>query len=85
MNTLIIIVNHNGKNLLEKNLPSILNNTNTDICIVDNNSTDESVSFLKKQYPNIKIIESKKNLGYGNAHNLALEIYPKYTVPPSLT
>ena len=55
-----------------------MNNTDTDICIVDNNSTDESVSFLKKEYPIIKVIKSQTNLGYGNAHNLALEIYPKY-------
>jgi GT2 family glycosyltransferase len=78
MNTLIIIVNHNGKELLEKSLSSIIKNTNTDICIVDNNSSDDSVSFLKKQYPNIKTIQSQKNLGYGNAHNLALEIHPNY-------
>lgn len=78
METLIIIVNYNGKELLEKSLPSIVKYTNADICVVDNNSTDDSLSFLKNNYPSIKLIESEENLGYGNAHNLALETHPNY-------
>ena len=82
MNILITIVNHNGKKLLEKTLPSILktdrNDINYDICVVDNNSSDDSVSFLGEQYPAIKVIKSDNNLGYGRAHNLALEEYPDY-------
>lgn len=78
MDSLIIIVNYNGKELLEKSLPSIVKYTNADICVVDNNSTDDSLSFLKDNYPSIKLIESEENLGYGNAHNLALETHPNY-------
>lgn len=78
MDSLIIIVNYNGKELLEKSLPSIVKYTNADICVVDNNSTDDSLSFLKNNYPNINIVESEENLGYGNAHNLALETHPNY-------
>jgi len=82
MNILIVIVNHNGKKLLEKTLPSILktntNDFNLEICVVDNNSSDDSVTFLEEQYPAIKIIKSNTNLGYGRAHNLALEKYPDY-------
>lgn len=78
MDSLIIIVNYNGKELLEKSLPSIVKYTNADICVVDNNSTDDSLSFLKNNYPSIKLIESEENLGYGNAHNLALETHPNY-------
>jgi hypothetical protein len=80
MKILIVIVNHNGKNLLKKNLPYILKtkSINYDICVVDNNSTDDSVSFLEKEYPQIRIIRSKENMGYGRAHNLALERYPNY-------
>lgn len=78
MDILIIIVNYNGKELLEKSLPSIVKYTNADICVVDNNSTDDSLSFLKNNYPSIKLIESEENLGYGNAHNLALETHPNY-------
>lgn len=80
MKILIVIVNHNGKNLLQKNLPYILKakDVNYDICIVDNNSTDDSVSFLKKEYPQIKVIQSEKNIGYSRAHNLAYGKYPNY-------
>lgn len=78
MDSLIIIVNYNGKELLEKSLPSIVKYTNADICVVDNNSTDDSLSFLKNNYPNINVVESEENLGYGNAHNLALETHPNY-------
>jgi GT2 family glycosyltransferase len=82
MKTLVIIVNHNGKKLLEKTLPSILktntNDFNLEICVVDNNSSDDSITFLEKQYPNIKTVKSDTNLGYGRAHNLALEKHPNY-------
>jgi len=56
MNILVTIVNYNGKKLLEKNLPSVIEHTDADICVVDNNSTDDSVSFLKDNYPDIKIV-----------------------------
>jgi len=80
MKTLIIIVNHNGKELLKSNLPSVLNTqeTNFDICVVDNNSSDDSVSFLEKEYPQVKVVKSDENLGYGRAHNLAYDKYPNY-------
>lgn len=78
MDSLIIIVNYNGKELLEKSLPSVVKYTDADICVVDNNSTDDSLSFLKNNYPNINVVESEENLGYGNAHNLALETHPNY-------
>jgi GT2 family glycosyltransferase len=80
MKILAILVNYNGRKLLEKNLPSLIStyHPGLDICVVDNNSKDDSVKFLEKEYPEIKIIKSKKNLGYGKGHNLALEKFPDY-------
>lgn len=80
MRILISIVNYNGRELLKKNIPFILSTKeqDIDICVVDNDSNDESVEFLKETYPDIKIILSGKNLGYGRAHNLALETYSNY-------
>lgn len=80
MKILVIIVNHNGKEILKKNLPSLVStyHPGLDICVVDNNSSDDSIEFLEKKYPEVKIIKSEKNLGYGRAHNLALEKYPDY-------
>lgn len=68
----VIVVNWNGKKWLEKCLPALANQThiNTEIILVDNNSTDESVSFVKKNFPNIKIIVNSKNEGFANANNI---------------
>jgi len=80
MKILTVIVNHNGKNLLEKNLPYILKTEGVtfDICVVDNNSSDASTSFLGKEYPQIKVVKTDENLGYGRAHNLAIQRYSDY-------
>lgn len=68
----IIIVNHNGKKWLHDCLKSLLRQTydHFEIIIVDNASTDDSVNFIKKNYPKIRIIENKINIGYGRANNL---------------
>ena len=61
----IIIVNFNGRHLLEKNLLSVVNNGYEDFesVIVDNASIDGSVEYLKKEFPSVKVVESKENLG----------------------
>jgi len=71
----VVILNWNGKTLLEKFLPSIVkfSNDDADIYIADNNSTDDSISFLKNKYPEIKIIENKINGGYAKGYNDALQ------------
>jgi hypothetical protein len=80
MKTLISIVNYNGKKLLEKNIPYLKESKGVDfdICVVDNNSLDDSIQFLKEKHPDVKIVESKQNLGYGRAHNLVVEKYSNY-------
>lgn len=42
---------------------------NMEIVILDNNSTDASVSIIKSKFPEIKIIQSNENLGFSKAHN----------------
>lgn len=74
----IIIVNYNTKNLLSASLNSISNKFRQkslyEIIIIDNNSTDGSVSYLEKlNSPNIKFIKSKTNLGFSKANNLAVK------------
>jgi GT2 family glycosyltransferase len=62
----VIIVNWNGKKWLKKCLDSLLAQTyqDTEIVVVDNNSTDDSVEFIKENYGSkIKLIISRKNLG----------------------
>ena len=63
----IIIPNFNGKALLEKNLPKVLQACQSyasegwEIIIVDDASSDESVDFLEKNYPQVKLIKHKTN------------------------
>jgi GT2 family glycosyltransferase len=70
----IIIVNYNGKVYLDKCLDSIKKTTlytNLEVLVIDNNSADGSVDLVKENYPAVKIIELKENLGFAAANNLA--------------
>lgn len=72
----IIIINYNGKSHLEKCLESLLkvNYTNFEIIIIDNNSTDGSVEFVKNNYSQIKIKKLEKNYGFAYPNNLGAKI-----------
>lgn len=76
----IIIVNYNGKHLLEKNLQSVVDTDyeNFEIVVVDNASVDGSIKYLRKNFPTIKIVESKENLGFGRGNNLGVKEYPNF-------
>ncbi len=67
----IIIVNYNGKDLLKILLNSIKKSIyhNFEIIIVDNNSTDGSKEFIKKNYNDIKLVLNEKNLGYSGINS----------------
>ncbi len=70
MKVSIVIPNYNGKQLLEKNLPSVIKRSEgAEIIVVDDGSTDDSVAFLKSQYPKIKLIQQKKNKGFSSVVN----------------
>ena len=71
----LIIINFNGKLHLNQCLESIFNQTykNFSVIIVDNNSVDDSVRFIKENYPNIELIENKRNIGFGKAINQVLK------------
>lgn len=71
----LIIVNYNGVNYLESCLNSIrrhLKGLTHEIIMVDNNSKDESIVYIKENYPEVIIIKSKENLGFGKANNLGV-------------
>jgi hypothetical protein len=71
----IIIVNYNGKQFLEGCFKSILKQTykNIEVIMVDNASSDESVEFTRKNFPQVKIIENKENSGYAGGNNLGFK------------
>lgn len=68
-------MNWNGKALLEQFLPSVVqfSNSQAEIYVADNDSTDNSIDFLTTNYPEIKIIQNDKNYGFAKGYNMALK------------
>jgi len=72
----IIIVNYNVKHFLEQCLYSVrkaAKNMAVEVWVVDNNSVDDSVEMLKEKFPEVKLIENKKNTGFSVANNQAIK------------
>lgn len=71
----IVILNWNGRNFLEQFLPSVNASTypNKEIVVIDNASTDDSVSFLQRNYPHIKIVQNAVNYGFAKGYNEGLK------------
>lgn len=72
----VVILNYNGKHWLEKFLPNVIENTthsNSEIIVADNASTDDSITFIKTNFPTVKIIQNKENTGYAGGYNKALK------------
>ena len=70
----IVILNHNGLKFLKKFLPNvILYSPEADVIIIDNGSTDNTVSWLINNYSDLKLIELKKNYGYADGYNRGLK------------
>lgn len=71
----VVILNWNGRNFIERFLPSLLRHTPTEtasVIVADNASTDDSVAFLRQHYPQIRIIENDANYGFAEGYNRAL-------------
>jgi GT2 family glycosyltransferase len=71
----IVIPSYNGKELLFQNLPKVLEaagnpvNRISEVIVVDDGSTDTSVEFIKKTFPNVKLVTHKTNKGFSAAVN----------------
>lgn len=74
MKTSVVIVTFNGMKWIGNCLKSIIDNTiSTEIIIVDNCSSDNTVSYLKNNFiKKIRLIELQQNLGFGQANNLGI-------------
>lgn len=71
----IVILNWNGRDYLEKFLPSLIKYSEPSVSrifVADNNSKDDSVRFLTENYPSIRIIQLEKNYGFAEGYNRAL-------------
>ncbi|MFA5574838.1 MAG: glycosyltransferase family 2 protein [Brumimicrobium sp.] len=71
--TAVAILNWNGVKFLQQFLPTLIQHTpNAEIIVIDNQSTDDSVSFLKK-YPQIRMIQNSENAGFAKGYNDGLK------------
>ena len=95
----IVILNWNGIDFLRRFLPSVVEHSvgdHIEIWVADNGSVDGSQSFLKSQYPDIRLLELESNYGFAGGYNKALaiikseyfillnsdaEVTPQWTVP----
>ncbi len=71
----IILVNWNSKKWLNKCLLTLSKQTckNIEIILVDNASTDNSINFVEKNFPDVKIIKNSKNIGFPKANNIGVK------------
>jgi len=70
----IVIPNWNGRDLLEKYLPSVVAATlewhrDNEVIVVDNASSDGSVEFLRQHFPQVGVLAFEKNHGFGGGSN----------------
>jgi len=79
MDVSVVITCWNGRKLLEKNLPKVIEasanpqNHISEVIVVDDYSTDNSVEFLKNNYPQVKLVRQEKNYGYSVTCNTGVE------------
>ncbi|WP_158413989.1 glycosyltransferase family 2 protein [Halorubrum sp. CGM4_25_10-8A] len=72
----ILILNYNGRELLEDCIISIKDNTtypNYEIVLIDNNSSDNSVSYVRENHSDVQIVQNSENLGFAEANNRAIK------------
>ena len=72
----IIILNWNGRRLLEEFLPTVVATSiseRSDLFVVDNGSEDDSVEYVREHFPEVNLIEYQKNYGFAEGYNKAIE------------
>lgn len=72
----ILIVNYNGKNVIENCLASIRSNLTIphEVIVVDNLSTDGSPQLIQANFPEVRLVENNENVGFARANNQAAEL-----------
>ncbi len=73
--TAVVILNYNGKHWLEKFLPNVLkySSEDADVIVADNASTDDSVAYLKQEFPQVELVILDKNYGFAGGYNESLK------------
>lgn len=74
MKIAVVILNYNGRSFLEKFIPTVVaHSSNAAIIVADNCSTDDSVEFLKTNFPEIRLVINAENGGFAKGYNDALK------------
>jgi len=74
MKVAVVILNWNGKKLLEQFLPSVIEHSKeATVYVADNASSDNSIEFVLENFPSVNIIKNKENGGYAKGYNDALK------------
>src|SRR6056300_1422692 len=78
----VAILNWNGKALLEKYLPGVIEDSKPHpVYVIDNDSSDDSVAYVEEHFPEVQIIQTAENLGYAGGYNEGLKpLNEKYAV-----
>lgn len=80
----VVILNWNGVGMLQKFLPKVVEYSTqegVEVCVADNASTDDSVSFLKTHFPDVRLMVLDKNYGFADGYNKALlQVEAEYVV-----
>ncbi len=73
LKTTVLIVTYNGEEYIEKCLSSVIKSEPvSEIMVVDNNSSDNTVSIIRKSFPGVHLIISDTNVGFGKGNNIGL-------------
>ena len=75
MKVAIVILNSNGRAMLQQYLPSVVrySQAEAEVIVADNASTDDSLQWLAENFPHIRTIVLDKNYGFAGGYNIALK------------
>lgn len=74
MKVAVVLLNYNGKALLQAFLPGVCQHTpDADIVLIDNASTDDSVEYVQRDFPNVLLVKLDKNYGFAQGYNIGLQ------------
>lgn len=69
----VVILNWNGKDYLEKFLPGVVKHSDAKVYVADNASTDDSINYIKNNFPDVEVVINDKNYGFAEGYNVALK------------
>lgn len=72
--TAVVILNYNGRELLGRFLPSVVQHSgDAEVFVADNGSTDDSLAFVRENFPSVNVIALGSNFGFSEGYNRALQ------------